>query len=108
MAIIQILGRGETVDFSVNGTVVSVGDVTVDASEYQADMEVCVDICRDADGFCVGTREGACYVMSIVIPPSSYYEVPNGEDSDGNPVTQLVAAPLDPACIQLNLWPYFR
>lgn len=109
MARIELIGSGERCDFSVLGTVVSVGGLTVDCSDYQADSEeICLDICREGDAFVVGTAEGRAYVISIIIPPKTYEEVSEGVDENGDPITQRVAAAMDPAQLLLKLWPYRR
>ena len=106
MARLEMMGSGPCADFSISGTVVSVGNASVDCASLQSDHEMIVDICSDGQGgFVVGAQAGKAYVLSCIVPPRRYQYVQDGEDENG-PIMVPEAIPLNPADIVVKVWPY--
>ncbi len=103
---IETIGNGPFVDFSIEGSIVKVGNIQVDCSQLQSDSENIIDICEDGNGNLI-LGKGKSFVMNIVIPPKKYQEIQK-EDEDGNPVIEKVAIELDPDEVVLKLWPYLN
>ena len=104
---LQEPGGANSVDYSVNGLVVTVGGITVNCAEMQQDHQVLIDICDNGrGGFTLGATDDSPYVMNIVIPPRQYQDVPDGEDEDGSPKTRREPVPLKNSEVTLRLWPY--
>ncbi len=108
MARIELQGPSGAccVDYSINGAVVQVGNVTVNCEEMQGDHQRLIDICADEGGFSLGAIQGKPFVMNIIIPPKQYVEVGDGTDESGNPKTRREALPLNASEITIRLWPY--
>lgn len=106
MARLEMMGDGACADFSISGTMVSVGNVNVDCAVWQSDHEMIVDICSDDNGgFVAGASNGKAYVLSCIIPPRRYELVEDGEDENG-PIMKQVAIPLNPNDVVVKVWPY--
>lgn len=106
---------GLHVEYNLNGTVITSGDMVVDLADRQGDSQVIVDvsvnvssgesggIARLVEG--IGGNRG--YVASIVLPPRQYELVDSGTfDSQGNPVFTRTALPMDTGKIAFKLWGY--
>jgi hypothetical protein len=102
---IRTLGPGPHHDISIAAGVVTVGEVTLDVAERQADTATVIDL-RCSGG---QVREGGDghQVASLHIPPRRLQEVETGEtDDEGNPEHALEPVPLDPAEVTVTLWTY--
>ena len=72
------------VNWSLDGTLLSVGDIVLDLEEEQQDSQAIIDIC-EKDGKLVKGL-GDTYVATVVIPPAQYQLVETGIDGEGNPI----------------------
>lgn len=98
---------GPYIPYTLNGSVLVVGDLVIDLSVWQEDSQVVIDITRDGDTLVdgLGGRDG--YVAVIVLPPKQYEWVDTGTvDNLGSPVTNKVALPIDTEKVSLSLWRY--
>ena len=86
---------------SLNG-----GELVIDLSARQADVQAVVDVCFDRTGKLV-EGYGEAYAVNILIPPRRYTEREEpGTDMNGDPVVNVVkeALPLDVKAVTLQLW----
>lgn len=103
--IITSVNTGEKASYSVQGTVVAVGEVTIDLATRQGDTEKVIDICLDNQLQSMREGMGAWYVANIIIPPLQREVVPSGEkDEEGNDVMIEEVRPLDMSKVELRLW----
>ena len=83
-----------------NGTMVFLGDyeLMINASKYQRDWPVHIDVCSNRDNqLVVGTGEGLYYVAQIDIPAAKYTELETEEDT-----AELI--PIDMSEVIMTLW----
>lgn len=100
----QTRGAGPHPDVSVSGSVVTVGEVTVNCEERQDESAVMIDLRQEKSGP-VTESGGGRQVASVYIPPRRYQEVATGEtDDEGNEVVSREAVPLDPDQVLVTLW----
>jgi len=92
------------VNWSLDGTLLSVGDIVLDLEEEQQDSQAIIDIC-EKDGKLVKGL-GDTYVATVVIPPAQYQLVETGIDGEGNPIYENEKLPIDTESVQLILWQY--
>ncbi|NDY73995.1 hypothetical protein DO021_19705 [Desulfobacter hydrogenophilus] len=105
-------GSGPYLAFTEEGTVLSHGDSIVDCAAWQADDQVTVDVCMDADGkLKFGVEDARVYVANIVIPGKQYVDqtLVDAEgvpmlDENGMEQLERVALPLDMGQVIGNLW----
>lgn len=109
---IVLLQPGQPVaNFSINGSVISVGGYSVDAAERQADTATRVEI-RLINGTAAEGDAGA-YLALIDIPAREYVELPAATPADETSelpgsigqATTRQAVPLDPRAVVVTLWP---
>lgn len=100
----QTRGAGPHPDVSVSGSVVTVGEVTVNCEERQDESAVLIDLRQERGGPVTEGGEGR-QVASVYIPPRRYEEVETGEtDDEDNPVMSREAVPLDCDQVLVTLW----
>jgi hypothetical protein len=105
-------------DYTIDGTILTIADVTIDLALEEGDQQVMIPF-----GSCQGkVHRGlmpCCeHVADVVIPPRKYQTVdvdgpPQGmthsgiEDDEESPAThtETVPAPLDVESVVLSLWP---
>jgi hypothetical protein len=109
MAMIKTMGPGPHSDFSVDGTVISVGELIIDATDYQDDSERIVDVYRNTDGSLSLDGPGA-FVLNIRIPARAYRtetvdELGTNEQGEPNSTQTLVPLDLDPDTVEITVWP---
>ena len=94
--------------YSLAGTILSVGDISIDLFAEQDDTQRIIDICADKNG-ALTRGIGEAYVVNVLIPPAHYVDVPTGEnDEDGRPVYIPEKQPLDTDRVELLLWRYAK
>ncbi len=96
MMIVQ-KNEGTKIPYEVNGTKITFDDdLTINLKKRQADWDVHIDVCSDADNcLVIGTAAGRAFVAEIDIPARQYTETEDGES---------VAQPLDMDAVALSLW----
>jgi hypothetical protein len=100
---INLMQPGQPVaNFSVDGTLVVVAGVSVDAAAVQADASVIVEIRHNGETAQIG-GDGA-YLAHIEVPPAEYSEALVDEES-GEVIVPAERLPLDPNTIKITLWP---
>lgn len=103
--IISHASEGPKVNYSLNGTVLTVGEVSIDLQERQRTTERVIDICLDNQLETMREGLAAWYVANIIIPPKKYSLQPSGEkDEQGNDVMEEVELPVDTSQVELRLW----
>jgi hypothetical protein len=102
--IIKEIQPGPFIDWSLDGTLLSVGDILIDLEEQQQDSQAIIDICEKDGELVIGL--GDAYVASVLIPPAKYKLTEAGVDENDNPVYESEKLPLDTEAVQLILWQY--
>lgn len=97
--IVTHLNSGRKAEFSVNGTVLTIGSLSIDLQERQGDVQRVIDVCLDTTYTTVQEGVGAWYVATIIIPPREYRLVEND-----NGETSIVPMPLDMSKVEIRLW----
>jgi hypothetical protein len=104
-------------DFSLEGTILTIGGIEIDLQAEEGDQEVIITL-----GSCAGmvhrNLSPTCtYVADIIIPPRRYTTVPvEGSDEEeeddggegapgGAPKTKTLALAIDTEVVTLRLWP---
>lgn len=98
--------EGTKIAYEENGPMIFLGDyeLMINASKYQRDWPVQIDVCSNRDNqMVIGTGEGLYYVAQIDIPATKYtepVETENPEETEGasEPI------PLDMNDVTLTLW----
>jgi len=105
---VQTIGPGPHPDFSIQGSVVTVGELAIDCAQRQSDKTEIIDL-RAQGGAVTEGGEGH-QVASIHIPPRRYELVevetdPAGEndEEEGTP-QERVALPLDSNQVLVTIW----
>lgn len=103
--IISEVSQGPKAQYSVSGTVLTVGTVTIDLQARQQSIQNVIDICLDNRLETMAEGLGAWYVATIVIPPRLRQLVPTGEtNEEGNDIMVEEDLPLDMNRVELRLW----
>lgn len=103
--IITHINDGPKASYSLSGTKLTIGDVTIDLQERQETSERVIDICLDNQLKTMREGLGAWYVANVIIPPKQYELVASGEkDSDGNDIMVEQEKTLDMSKVELRLW----
>lgn len=103
--IISEVSQGPKAAYSVSGTVLTVGTVTIDLQARQQSVQNVVNICLDNRLETMGVGLGAWYVATVVIPPRQRQLVPTGElDENESEIMTEVELPLDMNRVELRLW----
>lgn len=103
---IQLMEPGQPVsDFSISGSVVTVGDVSIDCAARERDTAVMIEI-RDNAGTITEGGDGA-YVAQIQIPARRYETqiVDPAPGDEGGPSEVAEPVELDPNAVTVTLWP---
>lgn len=104
---IRYTQSGPFINYALNGSVLTVGDLVIDLSVSQEDSQIAIDITRDGNTLTKGLGGRGGYVASVTLPPKQYNLVDTGTvDNYGNPVLNRVALPLDTNKVMLSLWRY--
>lgn len=106
---IKTIGQGPHPDFSINGSIVTVAGIEIDAEARQSEAQSVIDI-RQSGG--VAHEGGNGYQLAtIVIPPRDYElieakgkptEPTEGEEGEN---TERRALPLDTRRVAVTIWP---
>lgn len=98
---------GPYIGYTLNGSVLAIGDLVIDLSGRQEDSQVVINITRDGNTLVEGLGGRGGYVAVVALPPKEYHDVDTGAvDSFGHPVINRVALPLDTEKVVLSLWRY--
>jgi hypothetical protein len=100
-------------DYSLEGTVLTVGGIPVDLETEQGEQEVIITFSNHEGMIHRGMMPCCEYVADLIIPPRKYetVEVENelgeDEDADEGPKThtESIPVPLDLDSVVLKLWP---
>lgn len=103
--IITNASSGQKAKYSLSGTELTVGDVTIDLQEKQRTVQRVIDICLDNQLETMQEGLGAWYVANVIIPPKQYTLQSTGEkDENGDDITEEVELPIDVSQVELRLW----
>lgn len=103
--IISSVSQGKKAEYSVSGTILTVGTVMINLQERQQSVENVIDVCLDYQLQNMVEGLGAWHVATIVVPPRRWTLVPTGEtDEQGNEIMAEQDLPLDMDRVQLRLW----
>lgn len=103
--IISHASDGSKASYSLSGTKLTVGDVTVDLQTKQRTTERVIDICLDNQLETMREGLSAWYVANIIIPAKKYSFQPSGDkDEEGNDQMIEVELPVDVSQVELRLW----
>lgn len=102
MQIVNI-NNGPKVGYSLNGNILTIGDLEIDLASRQKDFEVTVDVSRTESGDIV-EGVGYAYVANIIIPPRSYTVESSQTGSDAFTQKTKTPKPFNPAKATIQLW----
>ncbi len=103
--IISEVSQGPKAQYSISGTVLTVGTVTIDLQVRQQSVQNVIDVCLDNQLQTMAEGLGAWYVATVVIPPRQRQLVPTGElDEEQNEIMIEEDLPLDMTRVELRLW----
>jgi len=100
-------------EYSLDGTLLTVGGITVDLAEEEGDQEVIISFGKCNGMVHRGIKPCCVYVAEAIIPPRKYEDI----DEDGPPEnwpedeeapathTETVPVPLDTNSVTLKIWP---
>ena len=97
--IITHLNSGRKAEFTLEGTTLNIGSLSIDLQERQGNVQRVIDICLDTTYATVQEGVGAWYVATIIIPPREYQLVKNDNDE-----TSIVPTSLDVSKVEIRLW----
>jgi hypothetical protein len=114
--------RDSFTDYSLEGTELTIGDVTVDLADEEGDQEVIITFGSCNGKVHRGLMPCCQYVADVIIPPRKYETVEvegpsqgttgtgnthgkNNEDETPTTHTENVRVPLDTDSVTLRLWP---
>lgn len=97
--IVTHLNSGRKAEFTVDGTVLTIGNLSIDLAKRQTDVQQVIDICLDNGYTTMKEGVGAWYVATVIIPPKEYQIV---ENESGE--TNVVPMPLDMRKVEIRLW----
>jgi hypothetical protein len=97
-------------EYALAGSLLTIGDISIDLEEEQEDQEVIIPFSRCAAVIHRGTMSCGEYVAEVVIPPRRYdtievVEETTEEGAEQQTHTESVPIPLDTDCVVLKLWP---
>ena len=91
-------------DFSVNGSIISIGGVVIDTQTREADSVVNIEI-RNFNGVVKEGGKGS-FLAQIEIPPRLYTQEEGPQDPETSlPTIVRTAVPFDPRRVSVTLWP---
>lgn len=97
--IITHLNSGRKAEFTLEGTTLNIGSLSIDLQERQSDVQRVIDVCLDTTYTTVQEGVGAWYVATIIIPPQEYQLI---EDESGE--MSISPMPLDMNKVEIRLW----
>lgn len=97
--IITHLNSGRKAEFTLEGTKLNIGSLSIDLQERQGDTQRVIDICLDETYATIKEGVGAWYIATIIIPPREYQLVEND-----NGETSIVPTSLDVSKVEIRLW----
>lgn len=97
--IITHLNNGRKAKFTLEGTTLNIGSLSINLQERQGDVQRVIDICLDTTYATVQEGVGAWYVATIIIPPREYQLAKND-----NGETSIVPMSLDVSKVEIRLW----
>jgi hypothetical protein len=97
-------------DYSLAGTVLTIGGIAVDLAAEQGDQEVVITFSEHGGMIHRGMMPASAYIADVIIPPRKYDQVESdGEGGEADEVpeseTENVPAALDLDSVVLRLWP---
>lgn len=98
--------EGKKIAYEENGTMIFLGDneLMINASRYQRDWPVQIDICSNRDNqLVIGTGSGLYYVAQVDIPAAKYTE-PEAPEEGEEPEEVPELIPIDMSEVMLTLW----
>jgi hypothetical protein len=96
--IITHLNSGRKAKFTLEGTTLNIGILSIDLQERQGDVQRVIDVCLDTT-YTAQEGVGAWYVATIIIPSREYQLVEND-----NSETSIVPMSLDVSKVEIRLW----
>ncbi|WP_100523404.1 AAA family ATPase [Mycobacteroides abscessus] len=103
--IVTHVNDGQKAPFSVKGSTVTVGSVSIDLQERQTSIQKVIDVCLDNQLQTMREGLGAWYVATIILPPVQEEVYDTGElDENGEVVYKTRPLPLDLGKVELRLW----
>lgn len=90
-------------DFAVASTTITVAGVTVDCKARQLDVDVAIEIRRNANG--PGEGGDGAYLAQISIPARRYADVTGSSEGETQFHPMQEPVPIDPNAVQVTLWP---
>lgn len=93
-------------DFSVSGTIITIGGAVIDCAALQTDSQEIINVYRDKAGDVkLNPKNGGTCLAIVRIPARHYADQAGPNDEHGNPTVVSVPQPLDPNAISVELWP---
>jgi hypothetical protein len=102
-------------DYSLEGAVLTIGELAVDLEGEQGEQEVIIAFSTCEGVIHRGLMPCGEYVAEVIIPPRRYETVEvkdtaaaaSGEAEEGGPETRMesIPVPLDRDTVKLKLWP---
>ena len=109
------LGRDSFGEYSLDGTLLKIGGVTVDLAEEECEQEAIISFGKCNGMVHRGLKPCCVYVAEVIIPPRKYETVEvegppenwTGGTDEEAPVThtETVPVPLDTNSVTLKVWP---
>lgn len=99
------LGSGRTIQYEMNGNILSFndGELMINLAKREMDFHRQLDICEDEyGGLCMGLARK--YVAQVDIPARRYEYIDNGQGENGEPLIEKVALPFDPQLVTITFW----
>jgi hypothetical protein len=92
-------------DFSLEGTILTIGGIAVVLVAEEGDQEVIITVGSCNGAVHRGLMPRCTYVADIIIPPRKYDTVTIEGENKGEATTETVPHPLDTDTVTLRLWP---
>jgi hypothetical protein len=92
-------------DYSLEGTILTIGGTAVDLEAEEGDQEVIITFGSCNGAVHRGLMPRCTYVADIIIPPRKYDTVTTARENEGEETTEQVPRPLDTDTVTLRLWP---
>jgi hypothetical protein len=92
-------------DFSLDETILTIGDIPLDLQTEESDQEVIITLGSCNGAIHRGLMPRCTYVADVIIPPRKYDTITIEGENEGEETTELVPLPLDTDTITLRLWP---
>jgi hypothetical protein len=93
-------------DFSLNGTILTIGGEKVDLADEEEEQEKIITFGSCNGKVHRGLMPRCVYVADVIIPPRKYETAKDEEaDEGGGAETVSNALPLDTTTVTINVWP---